>query len=190
MISADWITIGAILIFAAIGLIFGFGQTFRLFASGIFGFIISIIVCYFLYGIVINWTFTQDLMNKIVEALQNADNTFCNFLITIRIDIIVLCLAMFIIVQVLRVIFVTIVKGVAEINNVVIIVLNRLLGVAFMVALVAMATLIVFQIITWVGGTTASDFAQKLDGSVLKLDEIFANNPLIPMIDLIKNGSN
>jgi hypothetical protein len=190
MVSADWIAIAVVLIAAALGLIFGFGKTLKFFTSGILGIIISVVVCYFLYGIVINWTFTQDLMTKLVESLQNADNGFCNFLIKIRIELVVVCVVMFIIVQLLRILAVALIKALAEIDNVVFKVINKVLGVVLMVAIVIMLALIVFQIISWVGGNTAADFAAKLDGSVFKLDEVFANNPLISMIEFIKKGSN
>jgi hypothetical protein len=57
-----------------------------------------------------------------------------------------------------------------------------------MIAVIVMFVLIAFQIISWVGGSTAEDFAQKLDGSVFGLDKVFANNPLITMIEFIRNG--
>jgi uncharacterized membrane protein required for colicin V production len=188
MVMADWIAIGVILVFALLGLIFGFGKTLKFFTGGVFGVIISVIVCYFLYGIVIHWTFTQDLMNKFVEVLTNADNGFCNFLIKIRAELVVTCIALFIIVQILRVIVVSIIKHVAEIDNPVFKTINKFLGMVVMIAVIVMFVLIAFQIISWVGGSTAEDFAQKLDGSVFGLDKVFANNPLITMIEFIRNG--
>jgi hypothetical protein len=186
MLTADWITLGVAVVVAILGLILGFGKTLKIFTSGIFGVIISVVVCYFLYGIVINWAFTQDLMAKIVEGLQNANNGFCDFLIKIRMDIIAICVGMFIIVQIVRVIIVAIIKNISESNNGFVITVNKILGLVLMLAIAAMLALIAFQIISWVGGSTATDFAEKLQGSTFKLDEVFLNNPLNKMF----NGAN
>ncbi len=181
MILADWIVLGAAVLFAAIGLFVGFGGTLKFFTGGIFGVIISIVVCYFLYGIVIGWEFVQALMDKLVSVLAEADNTFCDILIRIKIEHIVLCLAMFVIVQVARVIVVLVIKNIAEIKNPVIKVLNKALGLVFMTALVFALLLIVFQIVAWIGGGTADNFMEALSGSGLKLDWLFLNNPMKPM---------
>jgi hypothetical protein len=183
MLTADWIAVGVVLVAAFIGLLLGFARTLKVFTGGIFGVIISIVVCYFLYGLVINWNFTQVLMTKIVEGLQNADNGFCNFLITIRIDIITVCVAMFIIIQLIRIILVAIVNGIADASHGIFGAINRIFGLVLMVAIVVMLALIVFQIISWVGGSTATDLAQKLDGSLFKLDIVFLNNPLNKMFN-------
>jgi hypothetical protein len=187
MVLADWIILGILLVCVLIGAIVGFGGVLKFFTSGIFGIIISIIVCYFFYGLVYNLQLTQDLLAKFILVLQNADNFFCNLLIKIHIEIVVLVLAMFIIVQILRKIIVSILKHVFEINNGFVRFINKLFGIFLMVALAAMFALIAFQIVSWIGGNTAADFAAKLDGSFLKLDVVFANNPLVKMFEIQKN---
>jgi hypothetical protein len=181
VLTADWVALCIVAVAALLGIILGFGRTLKIFTSGIFGIIISIIVCYFVYGIIINWTFTQDLMAKIVEALANAENGFCDFLIKIRMDIIVLCVGMFIIAQLLRIIIVAIVKNISETSNKVVRTINRILGMLLMLAIVVMLALIVFQIIAWVGGESAESFLSQLSGSVFKIDNVFLNNPLNKM---------
>jgi hypothetical protein len=181
VLTADWVALCIVAVAALLGIILGFGKTLKIFTSGIFGIIISIIVCYFLYGIIINWPFTQDLMAKITDALANADNGFCDFLIKIRMDIIAICVGMFIIVQLLRIIIVAIIKNISETSNKVIRTINRILGMLLMIAIVVMLALIVFQIIAWVGGDSYQRFLDNLSGSVFKLDAVFLNNPLIKM---------
>ena len=53
MLIADWVALGLILLFAVLGLLLGFGRGLRFFTKGIFGFIISVIFCYFLGGLII-----------------------------------------------------------------------------------------------------------------------------------------
>lgn len=181
MVLADWIVLAAVVLFALIGLFVGFGGTLKFFTGGIFGVIISVVVCYFLYGVVIGWEFVQALMDKLVEAVAAGNNVFCDFLLKIKIEHIVLCLAMFILVQIARVIVVLVIKNVAEIKNPVMKVLNKALGLVFMTALALALILIVFQIVAWIGGGTAESFLEALNGSGLKLDWLFINNPMKPM---------
>lgn len=183
MVLADWIVLGGIVLFAALGIIAGFGGALKFFTSGIFGVVISVVVCYFLYGIVVNWQITQDLLQKFIGVLQNADNGFCNFLVKIHVETIVTVVVMFLIIQIVRIIIVQIIKHIAEINNGVIKAINKTLGLVIMLAVGVMLLLIVFQIVNWIGGATADNFAADLDGSLLKLDKVFERNPLNSMIE-------
>ncbi len=178
MILADWIALGVVVAFALIGLIVGFGNVLKFFTSGIFGVIISLVVCYFLYGIVLNWDFVKDLMTALLNAVESADNWFCDFLVKIRIDIVAVCVAMFIVVQIVRIIIVSIIKNIVEINNPVVKVINKLFGMVLAVAILAMLGLIAFQVIAWIGGNTSARFADAIADSKFRLDYIFLHNPL------------
>ena len=46
MILADWIAIAVVAAFILIGALVGFGKGLKFFTGGIFGIIISILVCY------------------------------------------------------------------------------------------------------------------------------------------------
>lgn len=178
MILADWITLGIAVLVAVLGLVVGFGRGLKFFTGGIFGIIISIVVCYFFAGIVLDWQFVQDLLAKFVTVLTDANNGFCNFLLDIQIPKVIVFVIMFIVVQILRIIIVAIIKNVVEIDNIVFKVINKLLGMALMLAVAFMVALIVFQIISWVGGVTAEQVADAFAGSLLRLDWLFENNPL------------
>jgi hypothetical protein len=184
MIIADYVAIGVVVLLAILGIVAGFGGGLKFFTGGIFGVIISVIVCYFAYGIVINWQFVIDIMANIRQALTGADNAFCNVLLDIHFEIVAICLAMFIIVQILRIIVVAILKNIVEINNVVFKVINKVLGLALMVGVGIIVALIVFQIIAWIGGNTSVDFANCLNGSVFKLDVLYNENPLNKMFTM------
>ena len=45
MVLADWIAIGIVVVFIALGALIGFGSGLKFFTSGIFGIIIGVVVC-------------------------------------------------------------------------------------------------------------------------------------------------
>lgn len=180
MLVIDIIAIALFAVFFLLGLGMGFGRGLKFLTGGIFGKIISIVVCYFLFGIVLSWGFVQDLLASFVNALSSSGSGFCNFLLTIRIEMIVFAIALFAIVQLLRILIVNVVKSVMEVNNVAMRVINKVLGVALFFAAMMVLLLIVFQIIAWIGGTEGS-FYQSIEGSVFGMDSLFKNNPLNSM---------
>jgi uncharacterized membrane protein required for colicin V production len=183
MVLADWIILGVVLACAVIGILFGFGKTLKFFTSHIFGIIISIVVCYFIYGVVISWGITQDLIAKLDESLLSG-NGFTQFLYNIHIETIVVAIVLFVIVQLLRILIVHMIKDFSEIDNTVFKVINKTLGLIFMLALATMVLLIVFQIAAWIGGSTSQGFYDDLQGSFFRLDKLYLNNPLNAVIEL------
>ena len=177
MVTADWIALGVIVVAALLGLILGFGKCLKFFTGGIIGFCISLVVVYFFLGVVSGWPFVRELMVKLNAAMVNANNGFVDFLIKIGIEKIILAIAMFIIVQIARIIIVAIVKNVVETKNVVMRSINKFFGMLFMLAVVVMITLIVFQIVAWVGGNSAESFYNYLKGA-FHLEWVFEHNPL------------
>ena len=177
MIVMDYIFIGVGILFAIIGLLLGFGKQLKILTSGIFGIIISIVVCYFIFGFVLNLGFVQTLLESFREKVAASDNGFMRFLLTIRIDVIALAIVLFLIVQIVRIIIVAIIKGVMEANNPVLKVINRTLGLLLGVAVFLALMLIVMQIIYLSQGTDGEIYA-KLEGSFFRLDRIYLNNPL------------
>lgn len=177
MQTVDWIALGIIVVAALIGLILGFGKCLKFFTSGIIGFVISLVVVYFFLGIVSSWPFVQDLMAKLHVTMESADNGFVDFLLKIGIEKIILAIALFIVVQLLRIIVVSLIKNIVEMDNVVMRTINKFFGMVFMLAIVIMLALIVFQIVAWVGGNSAETFRTKLTGA-FHLEWVFDNNPL------------
>lgn len=182
MQTVDFIALGIILLAALLGLLLGFGKCLKIFTSGIIGVIISVVVTYFIMGVVASWGFVQAIMEKFTEALVNNGSGFCTFLLNIGIESIVLAIALFLIIQIIRIIIVNVIKGIAEADNVVVKVINKFLGLVFALAVFAMLALIVFQIVYMIGGDTAESFKQYLTGA-FKLDVLFENNPLHVIAD-------
>lgn len=187
MVAADWIAIVAVLVICALGALLGFGKGLKFFTDGIFGIIISIIVCYCIGGLILDLKFVQEILNKFTGALTDK-NGFCNFLLKIHIDIIVYYIVLFIIVQLARILIVLILKNIVESNNKVFKTINRVLGAIFLLVVAALLALLVFQIIYWIGGSTAAGVRLKLDGSFFKLDKLFEHNPLTSLPDRISQA--
>lgn len=177
MITADYIVLGVLVVFVLIGALVGFGKGLKFFTSGIFGVIISVFVCYLIFGLVMSWDFVAELLGKFSDWLRE-QGSVGTFFADIYIDRVVLAVILFIIVQIVRIIIVKILKSVFEINNILVKVINRILGAVFFAAVFAAGLLIVFQIFAWIGGDTAANFLLNLDGSALLLDQLFLNNPL------------
>ena len=186
MIIADWIVLGLIAFFCLLGMLVGFGKGLKFFTGGIFGFIISIFVCYTLGGLICNFGFVQDLLSSFRGVLEANGNGFCNFLLTIHIDVIVYYIVLFLVVTILRLIIVKIIASIVEIENVFLIMLNKTFGILLFVGVLFIFTLFVFQIISIIGGDTSANFLLKLSGSKLKLDWLFENNPFMAIIRYIK----
>lgn len=184
MILADWIAVALIAFFCLLGILCGFGKGLAFFTKGIFGVIIAIFVCYTFGGFIYNLGFVQSMLQGIVDGIGNAGGGFSQFLISIHIELVIYYVALFIIVLILRLIIVLIIRNVAEMNNVFMKVINKTLGMVFFVAVLVVLTLIVFQIIAAIGGDTSANFFAKLQGSTLKLDWIYENNPLLKIFNI------
>lgn len=181
MLTADIIALIALLVFVLLGVLLGFGRGLKFFTSGIFGFIISVFVCYLIFGLVLDLGFVKRLCDDFLAWLEQSGSVG-SFFASIHIDYVVLAIVLFIIVQIIRIFVVKLVRAVLEINNPVFRVINKVLGAAFFVLVLFAIVLVVFQIVAWIGGTTAQNFLQSLDGSLFGLDALFENNPLLSII--------
>ena len=187
MILADWIAIAVVAVFIVTGARVGFGKGLKFFTEGIFGIIISILVCYLIGGMVLKLSFVQKLLGKFIEALTDK-NAFCNFLLKIHIEIVVYYIVLFIVVSALRVLIVFIIKRIVELNNPVSKVFNKIGGVFFFLIVLVLLTFLVFQIIYWIGGSVYEDFHKSLTGSFFKLDKLLEANPLASLPDWFKDN--
>ncbi len=181
MILVDYIAIGLVLLFGTIGTIVGFGKGLKFFTKGIVGILISVIVCYFLLGIVLNFGFVQKLTLRFVDYLGSEDNAFCKFLLTVRIEIIAVAVALFVLVQILRKLIVLLIVKVMETDNAIIKVINKTLGAVLNVAILIVLALIVMQITYFAIGEQGSVW---FEGSFFRLDVVYLNNPLTSIIKI------
>ena len=187
MILADWIAIAVFVAAAAIGAVVGFGKGLKFFTGGIFGIIISILVCYLIGGMVLKIPFVHDLLEKFVLALTDK-NKFCDFLLKIHIEIVVYYIVLFIVVSALRVLIVFLLKRFVESNNIVFKVFNKILGALFLIVVALLLALLIFQIIYWIGGSAYEGFHKGLAGSFFKLDKLLEANPLASLPNWFKEN--
>ncbi|MBQ3493184.1 MAG: hypothetical protein IJA88_03670 [Clostridia bacterium] len=167
------------------GILGGFGKVLNFFTKGIFGKIISIFVCYFLFGVVLDWPFVKEALTNLNQSLASSENFICDLLIKIRLDLIVFAVALFFAVQLLRKLAVKLIDKAFSANNPVMKVINKVLGVALAFFCVAVILLTVFQILAWTTGINGSVY-QAMQGSFFKLDKLFVSNPLNAIFESIK----
>ena len=185
MITADVIFLITIVFCFVGGSALGFGRWLKILSGGTIGKIISVIICYFLFGIILDWYFVRAFMQKITASLQEDGSWICKVLLAIRLDMIVFAAVLFVVVQILRKFIVYLIANVMQIDNKAISVANRILGVILLTVFAAIVMLIVFQVVAWVMGTDGG-FYQGLQGSVFGLDKIFTDNPLNSVFESIR----
>ena len=172
MIGADWVFLGIIVVGLALGALLGFGRVFKMFTTGIFGIIISIVVCFLIGTAFIG--VAEPLLNKIAAAITANENWFCQFLGKINIQVVLYYVIMFVIVWVIRFIIVKVIKAVSESENKVIKVLNRIFGALLFLGLLILLGFLIIWVIGWVGGQTADNFYEYLNTGLLGLGRLFA----------------
>lgn len=183
MITADYVFIGIALIFGIVGLCVGFGKLLGWLTSGIRGILISVFICYLIFGFVLNLGFVQTLLGHLKDGLAASENGFVKFLLTIRIDVIALAVVLFALVQIVRKMIVKILEGVMEADNVVMKAINKTFGMVLGFAIFLGLLLVVGQILYGVYGETGEIHAW-LQGSFFRLDELYLKNPMTSIIKL------
>ena len=182
----DILIIGLIVVFCIFGMLFGFGKGLKFFTGGILGIIISIFICYALGGVIIRISFVQNGLNNFRAMLAGKNNAFCDILNAIHIDIIIYYIILFIVVTIIRIIIVRIIKSFVEIENIALIAINKIMGIVLFVGAFIMILLLVFWIISMIGGTTAEKFALTVSHSKIGLNKLYLNNPFMTIIKVIK----
>lgn len=185
MLTVDYVILGVGALSVILGLVLGFGKGLKFFTRGIIGKIITVIVCYFLFGIVASWPFVQNLLGKLTTALESNGNFICRALLTIRIDMIALAVALFIVVGLIKRLVVGIVASIFEADFLLMRIVNKTLGLVLFVFMAIVVTLTVFQIIAWTNGVYGS-FYEGIVGSTLRIDKVFVNNPLNSIFEMIR----
>ncbi|MCQ2388027.1 MAG: hypothetical protein MJ066_06270 [Clostridia bacterium] len=185
MVVVDYVALAIAVASLLIGVIAGFGKQLKALTSGFTGFIISVVIWYFLSGVLLNVPFVENLLNQFNGVLAGSDNVIVKLLISVRIDLVVYLIVLFIIVSILKTIIVAILKKTVEAENVVMIVINKVLGVVIAFAIFALIVLIAFQVFYWISGTDSFIYGY-VKGSFFKLDYVYENNPIAKFINLLQ----
>ncbi len=178
MIGADYFAIGGACLFAVLGAALGFGRCLRVLNKGIIGRVITLAITYFLLGIIVSMEQTKSAQAKFVEYLQAQNNGFCEFLLKIRIEIVLTAVCVFIAVMLLQLLVVNVLAGILESKTGGIKLLNSILGVILGVAASIALVLIVLEVAYLVGGGAEGTMAENLKDSFFGLDKIYLDNPL------------
>ena len=186
MQTIDFIVIGVGIIAILLGAGLGFGKVLTLTSKGLIGKIFTFIICYFIFGLVLETPFVVDLLDNFVGNLKAKQNAFCNFLILIRIDLIVFAIVLFIIVFMLMQLLTLMIEDVFESDGKVMQVVNKTLGVILSCLVFIITALIYFQIAYLISGTNGATY-RFLEGSFFRIDKLYLDNPLNSFIELIKN---
>ena len=182
----DIIIIVLLIIFCILGMLFGFGRGLKFFTSGIIGIIISIFICYALGGLIYKIGFVHNSLDSVRGALAEKNTTFCRILLKIHIDLIGYYVILFLAVTALRMILVRLVRKIFEIDNIVFIVINKILGVLLFACVLVLVTMFVFWIIALIGGGTAAKLSEQVAQSKIGLKWLYEENPLMTIIKVIK----
>ena len=177
MAVIDLVALGGLLIFALIGIIVGFGRGLKFFTKGIFGVIIGIIVTYFVYGIVMSWGWVQQIMHKFSSVLPDTVG------VNVWVPSVVAAIVLFLIIQIIRIIIVSIIKNVAEAKNPVMKTINKVFGLILFAGIFIFLFLLVFQIGAWAEITSLKE---QVDQSKIGLGWLYENNPLVWMFKVWK----
>ncbi len=178
MVTADVIVLICGLLSLAAGALFGFGNMFKFAIKGIFGAIVCTYLSYLIANMMYGLPFIQEYSQAFNGWIGGGNNPFTDFLVTLRLDFIVLVIIIDAVLLVLRGLIAKAVEGIMEIDKPVMKVINRVTGAIFTFALMFTFLLLAFQIISLVNGGTSGDYYLTLSGSAFKLDELYTNNPL------------
>ena len=177
----DWIFLGALLIVMILGALLGFGKVFSWFVlNKIVRIIAAIFVCYTFGGMILAIPFVNRLLIDL--AANWAHIAFFN---KIHLEIIIYYVALFLLTIIIILIFSRIIRGISEADYKPIKVINKVFG-AIIFGVFAFATmLLVFHIITWIGGETSHNFLSALQtdaGAILR--PLYENNPMTKLIEM------
>lgn len=174
MNSIDSVTLIVAIALAALGLLIGFGRSLRFFTKGIFGVVISVFVVFTFGGMIKG-------IPAVGELVTNGDAYFkglWKFLGYLHLGNVIFYVALFFIVQLLRIIVVRCIAGIFTADNRVMRVLNKLLGMVFTVAVVLLLVLLVFAVFKhFETSEFMQDFLSKIEGTFLHT--LYAHNPVV-----------
>lgn len=193
MLLADWIGLAVLVVFAGIGALIGFGRGLKFLTGGIFGIIISVVLCYIFGSMILGIGFVNDLLDKLAEAMGGWS----------IIVLVIYYVVLFIIFWLLRKLIVKLIANIVEANVLVMKIINKVLGAVLFGAFGLLLGLLALQIIYWVQGGVGMDATifwnslvnpETFEPSAI-VGQLYINNPLAALADyfnqivaLIKGG--
>lgn len=182
------VSILVILACAAFGFIVGCGRLLRWTVNGWIGRVLAIIVTYYLLGFVMNLGVSRRIAARLIEALSANGNWICKALLAVRIDVILLAVVLSFAVWLLQKAMAAVADALLDREGTARWV-NRILGLWLALGLLAVNVMLIFQIVCWFAGPDGGLYP-CLQGSFLRLDRLYANNPLNGLTDSFKRSWN
>ncbi len=181
MLMVDWIALAVLVVFAAIGALVGFGRGLKFLTGGIFGIIISVVLCYIFGSMLLGIPFVNDLLNKLADAIGG-----WSIAITVIYYVI-----LFVIFTLIRILIVKLIRKVAEADVLVMKIINRILGAVLLAGFGILLGLLVLQIIYWVQVSDAGlgeiyvnwMMDTETGNPSAIVGELYLNNPLAALAD-------
>lgn len=158
----------------------GFGKVLIFASKGVVGKIVSIIICYSIFGFVLNFSFVQRWLNQFVNYLKTDPNFLKNLLLWSRIELIAFAVGLYFLIRLLLGILVHFVDDAMNSDEKWMFFANKFLGVVFSVAVVVIFMLIFLQLFYWFSGPSGAIAASLRD--TLLLDALYLENPLHAII--------
>lgn len=177
----DWIFLGAMIVVLILGSLLGFGKVFSWFVlNKIVRIVVAVFVCYTFGGMILGIPFVNRMLSALASNWSHVE-----FLTKIHLEIIIYYVALFLITVIVIAILSKIIRGISEADYKPVKVINKALG-AILFGVFAFATmLLVFHIITWIGGETSQNFLGMLQtdaGAILR--PLYENNPMTKLIEM------
>ena len=183
----DYIVLGILIISILIGLIFGLSKRIRKSSFGIVSILLALITTYSIVCVLLTIPQFKSFLDRINIRMLEVNNPFLDFLVTIKINLIVLMFVVLIIVLLVKRFVLNRISDLLELDNKFSKILNRVLGVIYSVVLSAAVVLIVFQIVFLVKGTSGTIY-DSIQGSVFKMDYVYENNPIVNVFNYFKTS--
>ncbi|MDR0697263.1 MAG: hypothetical protein LBF68_07030 [Christensenellaceae bacterium] len=163
----------AFIVIALLGLLLGFGRILKIFTSGPFGFVLSIVFCALLGGTLQ----TVPVVANFIVSINDKAIDIADFLKYLRPGIIVYYITMFLIVQIFRIFIVKAIRNFMETDRNIMRFLNRILGMVSAVVFSATVVLLFFAVVEVFDSTAlGQNIISKIGDGIIRA--IYDHNPI------------
>ncbi|MBR6071808.1 MAG: hypothetical protein IKP77_03125 [Acholeplasmatales bacterium] len=183
----DYIVIGIALLSIIIGIVFGASKRIRKSPSGIISFILTLITAFTVLTLVLNIPNVKEWLNSLTYKMLEADNWFLTFLVKIRIEIIILGIIITALIMLIKFKVCDLIADYLEMDNKLSSALNKTLGVVLSLVTSLVIFLVTLEIIYLINGNSGWGY-ETVNGSLLRIDYLYENNPIIGVYNYIKSS--
>jgi len=167
------ILIAVLIIIAIAGSTLGFGKSLKFTTSGIAGIIISIVfILFFGMGLL-----ATPAINNLVARGNEFFREVWSFLGVIRLATVLYFIALFAVIQIIRIIIVQIIKRITEIDKRGIKVVNKILGAVYLTVFVFFLFLLILATIAFFEGLVNGSLLGSIEGSWIYV--LYRNNFIV-----------